>query len=614
MTDRQPKVLQSMIWPEADFRADTRLYMRLSGDVHALADHATLQFGAGGVLRGDCYFNLFNLGKWQSRCGLQTLSLSLSIGAGAGCLEVTIWRACAQEQRERLTVQTVHCGQSQKAGIAIPLPPGPDAAVLYYEIRGISGQAQVTGIDWVTSQAPLRQPQLMLSVTTFRREAAVARTAARFEDFIRKSPLADHISLVIVDNGSSAQIAQSDKLCVIPNENLGGSGGFARGLIEARTRGASHCLFMDDDAAIHMASLERTWVFLAYATDPATAVAGAISSGHDPAILWENGAVFASHCRPCYNGTDLRNPAAVIEMELETTAPPPPQHYGGWWYFAFPVDHATHMPFPFFVRGDDISFGLANPFNTLTLPGVMSFQDIGFSERESLMTLYLDLRSHLAHHLSLPALDIGRWRTARIAAWFFARSLYSCHYETLAAMNQAVEDVLQGPDFFAENADLADRRKQITALRDIETWRDLPANHTPAAAMETKQRFSVKSRGAERFMKLTMNGHLLPFFDLYGNRIVLSAQDRGAVHKVLGAARITYHDARNAQTYTVRHDKIRGFREGLGMAINICRLMWRYPRLKSSWTKGYAELTQGPFWQARLGRPSHCTTQDQADP
>ncbi|MDN5788110.1 glycosyltransferase [Pseudorhodobacter sp.] len=593
--------------PEVDFPADPRLYLRLAGAASQIPDQAAIRFGQSGQLRGDCYFNLFNLGKWQTRCGLGTLSL---IVQGKGDFEVTIWQAGVDEQRQRLTVQQVSCRPKQQPGgveVAIALAPCVQAAVLYYDIRVLGTQGRITALDWVTRQAPVRQPRLMLSITTFRREAAVARTAARFESFIRQSPLATDIDMVIVDNGSSVHITESDKLRVIANENLGGAGGFARGLIEARARGASHCLFMDDDAAIHMTSLERTWVFLAYATDPATAVAGAISSGSNPAILWENGAVFASQCRPCYNGTDLRNPAAVIEMELETTAPPPQQHYGGWWFFAFPVDHAHHMPFPFFVRGDDISFSLANAFSTVTLPGVMSFQDMGFSERESLMTLYLDLRSHLAHHLSLPALDIGRWRTARIAAWFFARSLYSCHYETLAALNQAVEDVLCGPDFFAANADLITRRAQIAALRDAEKWRDIG----PTAARRTDRahdsiRFALETPLQQRLMKLTMNGHLLPFFAAYGNRVTLGAQDRGAIRKILGAARITYRDAAHAQSYTVHHDKARAFRQSLRMVTNICRLLWRYNALKSSWTKGYATLTLGGFWQSRLG----CGTSD----
>lgn len=34
--------------------------------------------------------------------------------------------------------------------------------------------------------------------------------------------------------------------------------------------------------------------------------------------------------------------------------------HAGRLFFAFPVDHVEHLPFPFFVRGDDVSFSLVN--------------------------------------------------------------------------------------------------------------------------------------------------------------------------------------------------------------------------------------------------------------
>ncbi|MGJ8598192.1 glycosyltransferase, partial [Sulfitobacter sp.] len=467
--------------------------------------------------------------------------------------------------------------------------------VLYYEIRSLD-TGRITAIDWVTAQAPQRTPQLMLSVTTFKREAAVERTAARFAQFIARSPLAGQIELLIVDNGASADIPSAKGVEVVHNENLGGAGGFTRGLLEARARGASHCLFMDDDAAIHMQSLERTWMFLAYATDPATAVIGAISSGRDPAVLWENGAVFSSRCRPCYNGVDLRSASSVLEMELETTRPLPKGHYGGWWYFAFPLDHADHLPFPFFVRGDDISFSLVNGFDAITLPGVMCFQDLDFSDRESPLTLYLDLRSHLAHHLALPDLALGRWRTARIAAWFFARSLCACHYETLTAINLAIEDALEGPDFFARNADMADRRRDIAALRNIEVWRELPLE----AALPTPDDSRPDNPVFHQLMKYTLNGHLLPFFAQWGRRMTVSANNRGSLGKIWGAAEVTYVDGPKRQTYTVRHSKRAMAREGWRMARSMIRLVWCYDALSEDWREGYQALTTSDFWHQRM--------------
>ncbi|WP_298864727.1 glycosyltransferase [uncultured Sulfitobacter sp.] len=596
------QVLQGLILPEPELCDEMALYLRLQGGVHVA--QGILHCEPAAILRGDTYYSLFNIGKWRRQCALSDLALRVQ---GRGRFEVTIWCATACDVR-RLVVTQMLTLEAQ-ASITLPIDLEDTAGVLYYEIRSL-GAGQITALDWVTIQSPVRAPQLMLSVTTYKREAAVARTAERFAAFIADSPLADRITLLIVDNGASAEIAPARGIEVIQNENLGGSGGFARGLLAARARGASHCLFMDDDAAIHMQSLERTWTFLAYATDPATAVIGGISSGRDPAVLWENGAVFNSRCRPCYNGVDLRAFSSVLEMELETTLPPPQGHYGGWWYFAFPVDHAPHMPFPFFVRGDDISFSLVNRFNAVTLPGVLCFQDLDFSERESPLTLYLDLRSHLAHHMALPEMALGRWRTARIAAWFFARSLCGCHYETLAALNLAIEDALKGPDFFAQNADMAQRRSDIAALRHDELWRDLPLGaplpDTSGPANPMKQN-SVE----HLVMKFTLNGHLLPFFSRWGRSVTLRARHRGSLGKLWGASQITYVDTQKRQTYTVHHNKRAMLREGGRMISSMVRLVWRYDSLCTQWRTGYDGLTRGDFWERRLGmsestaKPAH---------
>ena len=56
---------------------------------------------------------------------------------------------------------------------------------------------------------------------------------------------------------------------IVTNPNLGGAGGFARGLWEHRRRGqATHVLFMDDDVAFEPEVIARTVAFLRFAADP----------------------------------------------------------------------------------------------------------------------------------------------------------------------------------------------------------------------------------------------------------------------------------------------------------------------------------------------------------
>jgi hypothetical protein len=339
-------------------------------------------------------------------------------------------------------------------------------------------------------------------------------------------------------------------------------------------------------------------MFLAYAKDPETAVAGAVSNAQHRWQLWENGALFDKVCQPQHIGFDLRDFEQVLRLEFDSTATQPHNFYGGWWYFAFPVAEVKHLPFPFFVRGDDVSFSLAHDFNIVTLPGVMSYQDEDFSVKESPLTVYLDLRSHMAHHLSLPSMEIGRKGMLKLMLRFYFRSLLPSHYETLEAIAQALEDVLAGPDFFARNADMNGRRQQIGALTHQERWR--PEQDNTKDREPPRSRISPDHRVPRTLMKITLNGLLLPGFRRFGNRIELTAAQRGQIRPIWGAAQITYVSSDGKRSYTVTHSK----RRALKASLPIWRAMWKiwrnYDALRLSWRAGYDSLTSIDFWDKAL--------------
>lgn len=594
-TDMTPptrdNVIQTLLWPESGISTEPKLYFRLSGAAGFSASDRAIVFGNGGRAVFDTAFNLFNLGKWQHFCNLEDLQLCLT---GSGRFELSILQAVAGKSSEALLneIVTLPEGDGMRLDLSGLWNVGMDG-VIFFALTAL-GEGRLTRAEWQTRQAPLRQPELALSITTFRREDAVRRSARRFKEFAARSPIAPHLHLIVVDNGQSADIPSDERITAIPSANLGGSGGFARGLIEAERRGASHCLFMDDDASVHMDALERVWAFLAYAVQPNTAVAGALTMSDFSWTLWENGSTFNMRCKPQGMGTDLRDFAQVLKVESDFPRTQPHNYYGGWWFFAFPLAFAKHRPFPFFVRGDDISFSLANDFRIATLPGVVCFQDTNFSDKESLQTLYLDLRSHLIHHLALPQMEISRPMTLSVPLRFFGLSLLQCHYETLEALNISFEDVLRGPEFFAENADMTKRRADLAAIRKDEAWK-LIEGPVPAERI----RFDPQKAWVRLFMKLTLNGHLLPFFRHYGNRRILRAGQRGAIHKTWAAAEITYVNPQG-QYFTVRHSKARAVRQGWRMFRNVLRLNAHLDQIKAEWRKGYEDLATDRFWRAWL--------------
>lgn len=581
--------LQDLLWPEIGLCTEFDLYFHRSEGARVALQKKLIFLPKGEWADFGTYGNLFNMGKWCRVCGIEDVSLRID---GTGLFEINIYCVRENKSKEQIFSDVRHLDGCE----VIQIPKEFDTrSVIYVEMKSLEDSV-LRGICWGTYEPPRRDPSLMLSITTFRREEAVKKTVSRFEEFINASKLSEKIHLCVVDNGQTAPVTSSEHVTVIKNENLGGSGGFSRGLLEARSRGASHCLFMDDDASVHMQAIERTWIFFAYAKDENVAVAGALADAQDRWKLWENGATFDHICHPMNMGLDLRNMHQVFDMELHTINRRPPNFYGGWWYYAFPVKEAKHMPFPYFVRGDDVSFSLAHDFDIVTLPGVITFQEEDFTIKESPLTVYLDLRSHLTHHLALPRMEIGATGINKIVMRFWLRALLACHYETLDAISLAVSDVVQGPDYFLSHADVSERRKQISGLTNVERWKQNDeTEHRGERVWLPAHNFFARA-----LMKLTLNGHLLPGFCLVGNHIWLSARDRGNRRAIWGASEITYVSIDGEKKYTVRHSKLRFMKN----AAKILPLMWKisknYSQIRDAWQNGYRNMTTPESWKSLL--------------
>jgi galactofuranosylgalactofuranosylrhamnosyl-N-acetylglucosaminyl-diphospho-decaprenol beta-1,5/1,6-galactofuranosyltransferase len=601
-----PVVLQTLLLPDPDLLSDPSLFLRLEGG--ARTQGSTVWLPPGGRLVADGWMNLFPRGLWGRAAHLRGLALEV---AGQGAVKVTLDGLCGSPGRDGRRAPPTGLAPPVAAPLGtwdlvldgVPrrialdgLPPAQGAAGLtVLTLAAGPGGARIDALAWAADPGPRPPLRLAIAITTFRREAALAATAARVSAFLEAAPGGDLAGahLFVIDNAGTAAPAPHPRLTLIPGRNLGGAGGFARALAAARAGGFDHCLFMDDDATFPMENLVRTSAFLRLARGDRAAVAGAMISAARPGAIWEYGAVFDRFCRPLFNGTDLTDRGQAAAMEEAAALPKPPGFYGGFWFFAFPVAAVRHDPFPFFVRGDDIGFSLANRFDTVTLPGVVSLQD-DFGHKESPQTLYLDLRNHLHHHLVQAGMEIGRWRTVGIAWRFILRSLVRMHYASAAAQCLAWADVMEGPGHFETHADMGLRRAEIAALAAPEDWGPLTAPGTVPPYPR------APSRVWARLMQATLNGHLVPFWGLIGARRQIPIAARALTWPLWGAAEARFVDVAGGRAYAVTHDKARAAAI-LGHAL---RLTWAwvrgYRRLAATYRTAYGPMTAPAAWAARF--------------
>lgn len=588
--------LQNVIYPEDALDVPDELYFRTTESGSISAKSLSCHLGPYSDVSLNTYFNLFNVEKWRAACNLESLFVEVS-GHGAVLVEVL----SSDYRNNTKIVFSSSVELADKTPYIVDLTHWLNSegqGLLYLRFKTFADSSRLEHVRFATSaQNTLSLPKLSICITTFKREDMVLATMKRLKSWLEDYELAEHMHVYVVDNGNSLKEGSSDKIDVIPNPNFGGSGGFARGLLEADEAGADYCVFMDDDAAFHMENLERAYGFLALAKHPDSALCGAMISNICAWRMWENGAWFDEAPRPLHVAMDLRDPEDVLEMQNPhvtsiSIGDDYPTSYGAWWFFAFPLKGLKHYPFPFFVRGDDISFCLQNNFRLFTLNGVVSFQD-DFREKESALTLYFDLRHSLIQHLVTTELQRSGLATAKIAMRFIGRSLFRFHYETALVLLQAWRDVMQGPDFFRDNIDMITRRGTVLKLVDNEQWGS-------AAGKEFKEKrfLTLLPHGIRRRLALaSMNGQLVPFSGMTWDKIVLPIEKRSSAPEAFGATKIRFLNGTNTKQYDVQQSKLQFFRISFKALVCLIAFLSSFQSLRLAYLEGYKKYSSKSFWK-----------------
>ena len=544
----------------------------------------------GGELRFDAYFNIFPAHLYD----LDEHEVVVEIeGDGEAVVEVLLARH--QRSGERLARTRIEF----TAGVRrrIRLPNISLDGVVYLAAIGLK-DTFIREVNYIVI-GPVRQEVSLTGViTTFKRDAAVQQTGKRLQRYFDDNPdLADNFSLVVIDNGGETNSIAFDRGEVIRNPNLGGAGGFTRGLMVAVDRGqSSHVLFMDDDASFFPESLRRTISVLRFAKMPNLAISGAMITEAHKWRMWENAATFDQCCRPIDKERDLRRFDEVLAMSISQ-----PRNmknkYAGWWYFCFPISAVKVWPFPFFVRGDDSYFSLSNNFDIVTVPGVVAHQE-DFFTKQTPLTLYLDMRYHIVHHLTFDEIELGKRKLRRMVERYFYRFNNSYHYESAQAINLAVEDVLAGDAFWEQNVDMADKRNQIASLIRQEKIQaklavDL-SRTTPHAPKRNKGRWLTLLR------RITLNGHRLPKWLFYSKAVLFPLDVRAIEHDTFLRPYSVTMDAATGRGYICKIDRNAYFNNRKRFKSLVDQLEREYEALRKRYAGAASTLTAREAWERRL--------------
>jgi galactofuranosylgalactofuranosylrhamnosyl-N-acetylglucosaminyl-diphospho-decaprenol beta-1,5/1,6-galactofuranosyltransferase len=402
------------------------------------------------------YFNAFAAGYWRHWSRLTEVHLKLSL-EGVGRIDVYRTKSDGSAIFERGVVVSGR----QELDLPLDLRPFEDGGWYWFDLTTDEGELTLHSGGWYAADEPTGRAAVAVGTPTFNRPAdCVATLTAIGED-----PLVlEAITAVIVpDQGTKkvrdepgfeqAAAVLGDKLKIIDQPNLGGSGGYARIMYEALEHtDCEQILYMDDDILLEPDSVLRAVAFSRYARSPML-VGGQMLSLQARSQLSTMGEVVD-------RGTFLWRNAPGTEPHHDLADEPLRQtpwlhrrtdvDYNAWWMCLIPRSIAEEigLPLPLFIKWDDAEYGLrarARGYRTATVPGI-GIWHMSFLEKDD--TSDWQAYFHYRNRFVAAALHGPDNPTAllRDTVKRTLRHLLLLEYSAVALQEMALRDFLAGPE------------------------------------------------------------------------------------------------------------------------------------------------------------------------
>lgn len=475
------KKLQTLIFPNNE-KVQTQWGIYYHGSRCTLGfQNAKLAIPAFEIIDFATYFNGFSYAKWKTYTNLGTLKLYLSM-RGKFDLEL-VGYGYHGFQPERHSYATYNYDLSDQTTVCIAYPECEEQLVSF-EIHPFSDCELYEG--YYTGEYEdqnIRPIELAVATTTCLKEDYIIHNIELFKSGILEceDEISQHFYVHVVDNGQTLepQKYNCDRLTVHSNKNVGGSGGFARGMIEAMNQKprATHVLLMDDDVIILPESLKRTYALLSLLKHEYQEyfIAGSMLAMEDMCVMHEDLGTIRSNGDVCPIHRDLNITELVNVLKMEEKLPPIKNMFGAWWYCCMPIEtiEKNGLPLPIFIRGDDIEYGLRCHPGFITINGICLWH-MGFSSKFNpaidIYQVYRNLLIIQATSRVCQGIDFLAW-IKRI----FKHMMLEFNYGAVELTLRALEDYMKGPEFLLEDHGetiLKKNRKLNEELIPIEKFTD----------------------------------------------------------------------------------------------------------------------------------------------
>ena len=329
------------------------------------------------------YFNAFPASYWRRHTIVTEVELTVRVtGAGSS---VTVYKSMARGHSQRVDAGTVE-GDEGTFTFTLPLKPFVDGGWYWYDVVAGDHGCTVEGAEW-TAQVPADRAEhgtVDVCITTMLPDMS-AQLLGQLGSTEELQPYLD--TVFVMDQGKDkvtdseyfapAKAGLGDKLRVLVQGNLGGSGGYARGQLESVRKGtATYAMMMDDDVVCEPEGVIRAVTFGDLAKRP-TIVGGHMFNLFSRSQLHSFGEIvqpwrFWWQTRlDGYSQWDLgaRNLRSSRWLHKRADV-----DFNGWFMCVIPrvVLEEVGLSLPVFIKWDDSEFGLRAKeagYPTVSFPG-----------------------------------------------------------------------------------------------------------------------------------------------------------------------------------------------------------------------------------------------------
>ncbi len=421
-----------------------------------LSRHST-SVRAGERVSFGTYFNAFPASYWRRWTNLETVRLTVrTTGTGA----VSVYKSNARGALQHVETQRVSAPATST--FELSLKPFGDGGWYWFDLVAGSEPLILEEAEWQAPGAPVSQGTVTLEITTLNKTDFCLNNLRILGE--HPEALKCLKEVLIVDQGTKkvedaegfaeVEAMMDGKLRIINQANLGGSGGFARGMYEAVESGSDYVLLLDDDVVMEPESISRLVTFADRCKTP-TIVGGHMFDLYNRTVLHTYGeTVNPYRFQPDQPHAEQTLGHDFVRSNLRQTSwlhRRVDVDYNGWWMCLIPtkVIRDIGLSLPVFIKWDDAEYGLRAKtagYPTVSMPGAAVWH-VSWIDKDDLVgwQAYFHTRNRLIAALLHSPYEHGG-RVVRETGYMDLKHLISMQYYTGVGRAMALRDLLKGPE------------------------------------------------------------------------------------------------------------------------------------------------------------------------